>query len=434
MNATGANTRSAINSGWPSVALGYRYHVQLGKMLDEKRVTGNHLRPYLRNTDVQWDSVNVHDLPMMDFDAADRERYLLQKGDLLVCEGGEIGRAAIWSGELSECYYQKALHRLRPLDLASEHPRFMYYALLAAVGSDAYVNGGKSTIAHLPADQFRRIRLPRPPYREQERIASFLDQKTARIDALIAEKTVLCRHLADAREALAFALITRGLSQKTHRTGRKEPWLVSVPSNWALPKLGYFAEVGNGSTPKRDVERYWANDGVPWLTSGAVNAAVITGAAEYITPLALQECHLPMVRPGSTVVGLIGQGPTRGLAAGLVIPATLSQNVAYVSARDTVLDEYVTLALTGLYSAMRYLSDGVGGAQGAMNCEQLRNLRIPLPPNQDEQRALVERFRKGALAIAELLGHATNHIELLREYRQSLISAALGGPASHYLP
>ena len=68
-------------------------------MLDSKRITGNYLLPYLRNVDVQWDQVNIKDLPTMDI-AARRisERYTVQQGDLLVCEGGEVGRCALWLG------------------------------------------------------------------------------------------------------------------------------------------------------------------------------------------------------------------------------------------------------------------------------------------------------------------------------------------------
>lgn len=64
-----------------------RFEVQLGKMLDEKRIKGTHLAPYLRNIDVQWGEVNTSELPVMDFDEQDRVKYSLNKDDILVCEG-----------------------------------------------------------------------------------------------------------------------------------------------------------------------------------------------------------------------------------------------------------------------------------------------------------------------------------------------------------
>ena len=97
---------------WSVTALRNRYQQCLGKMLDTKRITGEHSVPYLRNTDVQWDHVNVSDLPRMDIYPKELERYTLRRGDLIVCEGGEVGRCSIWQGGLDICGFQKALHRL----------------------------------------------------------------------------------------------------------------------------------------------------------------------------------------------------------------------------------------------------------------------------------------------------------------------------------
>ena len=117
---------------WKVCALNYRYEVALGKMLDEKRIRGSFLAPYLRNIDVQWGLINVVDLPEMDFEGGDLIRYALRPGDLLVCEGGEVGRAAIWTSQLEPCFYQKALHRLRCRYPAADDARFMFYGLYAA--------------------------------------------------------------------------------------------------------------------------------------------------------------------------------------------------------------------------------------------------------------------------------------------------------------
>jgi type I restriction enzyme S subunit len=93
------NWFGSIPAHWDTPPVYARFEVQLGKMLDEKRITKRFLAPYLRNTDVQWDGINIDELPEMDFDEGDRERYSLRPGDILVCEGGEIGRCAIWDGD-----------------------------------------------------------------------------------------------------------------------------------------------------------------------------------------------------------------------------------------------------------------------------------------------------------------------------------------------
>ena len=134
-----------IPLGWKNPPVYARYSVQLGKMLNEKRITGAQLSPYLRNVDVQWNNINTLDLPEMDFSEEDREHYALQIGDLLVCEGGEVGRTAVWNGELPGCFFQKAIHRLRPIT-QNDDPRFLRYFMRMAVDRGDFTANAASTI------------------------------------------------------------------------------------------------------------------------------------------------------------------------------------------------------------------------------------------------------------------------------------------------
>ena len=167
---------------WEVAALGHRYSQCLGKMLDSKRITGSHLLPYLRNTDVQWDRINIENLPSMDIFPSEYDRYTVQHGDLLVCEGGEVGRCALWMDQLAICGFQKALHRLRPRNAEQDVSRFMYYVLRAAAKGHAFTDGHLSTIAHLTGDKLRTHRFPFPPIPEQNRIVRYLDRTTGDIE------------------------------------------------------------------------------------------------------------------------------------------------------------------------------------------------------------------------------------------------------------
>ena len=177
-----------VPTSWEITPLRHRYHQCLGKMLDSKQVTGRWPLPYLRNADAQWDHINVDNLPMMDICPEDHDRYTLDPGDLLVCEGGEVGRCAIWDAKLPSCGFQKALHRLRPRNATNDLPRFMYYALRVASLSQAFTDGHQSTIAHLTGDKLRAHRFPFPSFVEQRAIVDDLDGTTNQIDAAI------CRH------------------------------------------------------------------------------------------------------------------------------------------------------------------------------------------------------------------------------------------------
>ena len=110
---------------WSYSSIGELFEVQLGKMLSKKAKQGLNPKPYLANFNVQWNKIDVSELNVMDFNEREMEKFRLKCGDILVCEGGEISRSAIWNGEIEECYYQKALHRLRPIDKDVIDPEFM---------------------------------------------------------------------------------------------------------------------------------------------------------------------------------------------------------------------------------------------------------------------------------------------------------------------
>ena len=217
MKDSGVEWLGEIPAHWDVAALRYRYEQTLGKMLDTKRITGEHLVPYLRNVDVQWDHINVLNLPSMDIRPHEMERFTVRPGDLLVCEGGETGRCAIWRGEIDTCGYQKALHRLRPLNEDRETPRFLYHMLAVAVAHGAFADGQGSTIAHLTGDMLRAHRFPFPPFTEQRAIVDFLDQETARIDVLVDKANDAVERLKEYRTAVISAAVTGRIDVRDRR-------------------------------------------------------------------------------------------------------------------------------------------------------------------------------------------------------------------------
>jgi type I restriction enzyme S subunit len=156
----------------------------------------------------------------MDFDLRSQEKFRLSEGDLLVNEGGSyVGRSAIWRGQLKECYYQKALHRLRPIKREKDLSEFFYHVMLYATQFGVFVAGGNhNTIEHLPAESLCKYRFAFPPFAEQVEISRVLTQETAKFDALTAEAQRAIDLLQERRTALISAAVTgkidvRGLLQ-----------------------------------------------------------------------------------------------------------------------------------------------------------------------------------------------------------------------------
>ncbi|MGO8673370.1 MAG: restriction endonuclease subunit S [Capsulimonadaceae bacterium] len=198
-----------IPSDWQVPSVGSRFEVQLGKMLDEKRIHGRNLAPYLRNVDVQWNSINIEDLPQMDFSDDDRDRYSLRSGDIMICEGGEIGRCAIWRGGLANCFYQKALHRLRPKS-DQDDPEFFVLFMTAACAAGAFLaDGNGSTIEHLPAEKLRRVRYPAPPIEEQRAIVKLARQRLGYVDDVTDTAGRIIGLLRDLKASIISSALTK---------------------------------------------------------------------------------------------------------------------------------------------------------------------------------------------------------------------------------
>ena len=150
---------------------------RLGKMLDAKQQTGKYSYPYLANFNVQWFRFNIENLNQMDFDEDDRAEFKLKDGDLLVCEGGEIGRCAVWHNEIQPCFFQKALHRVR-CNRQIIHPDYLAWWFKYNCDYDGFtaIAGSKATIAHLPGIKLKQLQVAVPPIELQEQFATFVEQ------------------------------------------------------------------------------------------------------------------------------------------------------------------------------------------------------------------------------------------------------------------
>jgi type I restriction enzyme S subunit len=181
-SAEDTNLPFQFPNDWQTSYVGDEFFLILGKMLDAEKNVGVS-RPYLGNKSVQWGYIDTEDLSLIKLTPGDLRRYRLMDGDLLVCEGGDIGRSAIWRGQLEECYFQKALHRVRPRGEFS--PVLLRYLLEYYSKTGFLLNFATQTsIAHLPKEKFEVLPLPKPPMVEQGAIAEALSDADALIEGL----------------------------------------------------------------------------------------------------------------------------------------------------------------------------------------------------------------------------------------------------------
>jgi type I restriction enzyme S subunit len=207
-----------IPEDWDISTVGQEFSVQLGKMLDAEKNTGVP-KSYLGNRSVQWDRIDTNDLQTMLMSPSDIMKFRLRQGDLLVCEGGDVGRSAIWQAPIEEFYYQKALHRLRPLH--NFDPRLMV-AILRRYSDQGFLANyvTQTSIAHLPREKLLELPIPNPPKQEQTAIASALSDMDALLDGL--------DRLITKKRNLKQAAMQQLLTGKTRLAGFEGEWDVKT--------------------------------------------------------------------------------------------------------------------------------------------------------------------------------------------------------------
>lgn len=249
--------------------------------------------------------------------------------------------------------------------------------------------------------------LPVPPAGEQAAIVKYLAHANSRIDKAITSKRRLIALLEEQERAIV-----------------REQVMEREVNGWPLGRLG---RLGNGSTPSRAEPEYWLDGTIPWLNSSVVNLPKVDRADQFVTARALDECHLPIVRADSVLIGITGQGKTRGLSTVLRIEATINQHLIYLTpdARRASAD-YVALALRASYEDLRRISDGSGGTKGALTIADLKSYRIPLPPLEQQAR-VVMAVQAHTKDTARTIERVSAELGMLREFRARLVADVVTG-------
>jgi type I restriction enzyme S subunit len=173
-----------IPEHWDARRLKTIAKVVLGKMLKTSPSKDDQLKPYLRSANIQWFEANLSDVASMWFSQSEMEQYRISKNDILVSEGGEVGRACIWQDELEECYIQNSVHKVTAG--AEVLPLFLLYQFSAFGSKGAFkavVN--RVSIAHLTREKLVAVFFCKPPIEEQKTILAHIQAKTAEIDQAI---------------------------------------------------------------------------------------------------------------------------------------------------------------------------------------------------------------------------------------------------------
>ena len=428
-----------IPDSWEWVTLQTIATSSLGKTLDKAKNKGN-LKPYLCSINVYWDGIDLTTVKEAQLEENELPKYLLRPGDLLICEGGDVGRSAVWEST-QEMYYQNALHRVR--FYGGINPHYFQLLLECYKGNqilDAYSKG--MTIKHLVQTALNTIVFPLPPLSEQNRIVNAAkrllpylhsyDKAEQKLTALntgfpeALKKSILQEAVQgklvpqDPSDEPAEALLERIRVEKQRlikegkikknkhesvifrrdnshyeKRGSEEVCIddeipFEIPESWAWARLSSFGVFSSGKTPSMSNPQFW-NGNVPWVTSKDMKRPVITDSEMHISELAAATMQL---YPAGTLLLVARSGILKRLLplCKLGIDSTINQDIKAFSLYDIKLSEWLFYGIKAFEPfILKELVKSVTTVE-SLKFDEFAAMLIPVPP-LSEQRRIIDAIK-----------------------------------------
>ena len=410
-----------IPESWMWVHLNYIASSSLGKTLDKAKNTGN-LHPYLCSINVYWNGISLEKVKEARFEDTELSKYLLQKGDLLICEGGDVGRSSVWEHDVT-MYYQNALHRVRFYQ--NINPYFYKYLIECYKGIGIIDKFSKGvTIKHLVQNSLNAMWLPLPPLAEQKRIVAKIEELLPLVDRYEVAWTRLedfnRRFPENMKKSILQQAIQGKLVEQRPEEGTAEELLAQIalddnvdghrvkqkiiteisdnekvfeiPENWTWVKLGKVCIIARGGSP-RPIKEYitTADDGVNWIKIGDTekNGKYISSTVEKIKPSGVSKSR--MVHAGDF---LLTNSMSFGRPYILKIDGCIHDGWLVISQINKIFDQdFLYWMLSSNYAYMQFCGKVSGAVVKNLNSDKVANSVFPLPP-LPEQKRIVARLEE----------------------------------------
>ena len=385
-----------MKHGWPLKKVGELFDVQLGKMLSPKAKEEEQF-PYLANFNVQWGKFNLGNVKSMHFTESEKAKYSLKQEDILMCEGGEVGRCAIWKERSTNFYYQKALHRLRPKDKNTINPYFMCIYMEHVTANNGVTKiVGETSIAHLTREKLCALKIPCPSKEQQDKIVKTIGTWDAAI-----EKT---ERLIAAKEK-QFRWLLKTLVSDQHNNPK-----------WHKVKLGQVIEdIGDGGTPSRQNSNYFGGN-IPWVVIDDITFK-IEKTKETLSKLGLSKSSAKIWPKDSIIVST---GATIGHVGIAKVPMATKQGITGIIPKKCIVSEYLAyFLLAHTYLLFRYAQ---GSSFKEIRPETIRKLAFFYPSiNRQEEIVCALNTAQKEMAFLGLL------VEQYRTQKRGVMQKLLTG-------
>jgi restriction endonuclease S subunit len=410
MSDVGSLSRAA---GWQTKSIAELANHSLGKMLDKAKNRGEP-QPYLRNLNVRWFDFDLSDVQEMRFQAGEEDRYSVHKGDLVICEGGYPGRAAIWNSD-QPIYFQKALHRVRFHEPA--HAKWCLYYLLSEDLSDRLRSNFNGTgIQHFTGEALARFRVPLPPLEETRRIVAILDEA---FEGIATAKANAEKNLLNAREL--FDEMSEACFNR-HVDGD------FVPRE--LDELCHFiVDCEHKTAPMQD-------EGYPSIRTPNIGKGVLVLDGVYRVSEDTYKAWTRRAVPRAGDLILAREAPAGNVA---VIPdglhVCLGQRTVLIRPRREIIEsQYLAHLLLQRSSQRRLLEHSRGATVQHVNMKDIRAFKISSVPSLAMQQQAIEQLSEIERTCEALQEIQRRKLTALDELKKSLLHQAFSGQLTSSKP
>lgn len=403
-----------LPEGWVRAEIDQVVDVKLGKMLDKAKNRGEPT-PYLRNVNVRWGTFDLGDILQMPMSSEERATLSIRDGDVLVCEGGEPGRSALWNGGSTSFTFQKALMRLRPHggiepSLLTAYLRWSY----DAGELERHFTG--TTIKHLPQSVLSRLPIPLPPLPEQRRIVAKIDSLTGKSRRARDHLDHIPRLVEKYKQAVLAAAFRGDLTRSNADVNFETMSLCDIVEPGSPIIYGILQPGPN------------IPGGVPYVRPTEIVDGRIAVAELRKTSLEIAGRYTrSTLRQGDVLLSIVG---TIGKVA--LVPESLTGgNITQSSCRirvnsEIALGELVALYLVSAEAKAQFGEMILGTAVHRLNLEDVRRIKIPLPPLKDQE-DIIQKVKTAFAWIDRLAGEATSASRLIDRLDQTVLAKAFRG-------
>lgn len=405
-----------IPDNWRWCYVGDLFLHNTGKAQNSSGSTNGIIRKFITTSNLYWGEFDFTKVKEMPFTDTELERCTVKKGDLLVCEGGDCGRSAVWDYDEEVCI-QNHVHRLRPY---RDVNIYYFYYLFYLYKNTGRLRGRGVAIQGLSNEAIHKVVLPLAPLEEQHRIVAKIEELLPLVDRYATAYEKLEQFNAKFPEDMKKSILQyaiqgklveqrpeEGTGEELYRQIQEEkkrlikegkikkekplPEIAEdeipfdIPESWIWIRVGDVGSWGSGATPPRTNPAYYGGS-IPWLKTGDLNDGFIKEVPEFITELALEKTSVRLNPAGSVLMAMYGA--TIGKLGILEIPVTTNQACCACIPYAGMYNKYLFYYLMSMRQT--YIGMAEGGAQPNISKEKIVNSILPLPPLEEQHRIVAK--------------------------------------------